>query len=746
MSSVVPEGWSEEYVGEYFDFAIGGTPSRNNELYWDSKEETSNIWVSIKDLKDKFISNSAERISDLGVSKSNVKLLTKGTVLMSFKLSIGRLSISTTPLYTNEAIVGFIEKRPNTIDRDYLYYGLQSWDLLGEVDQAVKGATLNKDKMSRILGLFPPLLEQKKIASILTSVDEVIENTQKQIDKLQDLKKATMNELLTKGIGHTEFKDSELGRIPKSWEVYALSEIGTFSKGRGISKKETLLEGVPCLRYAEIYTVYDFYIKTFKSFISPITAESSRKLIKNEIIFAGSGETVEDIGKSVAFTLDCDAYVGGDSVVFSPRSGLDSIFLSYQLNDNIRRRMLRKLGQGSSVIHIYSSGLQEVLVSLPPLSEQKKISSILISMGEAIEEKLEESRKLQSLKKSLMQDLLYRQSPSDGELMASDELDKVELPALEQLQSLGWSYVEGAELSPDESDERSSWKDVVLEKRLTKSLKRINPWINDENLRKVVRDLTKTIYSNLVEANQAIWTQINQSVSVMQDLGKGNKSQTVHIIDFENPENNEFLCTNQFKVSGVNQNIIPDVMCFVNGMPLAVIECKSPYITNPMEAGIDQLLRYANRRTPENDEGAEKLFHYNLMMVSTHRDKARVGTITSGMEHYLEWKDPYPLNLDDLGDSPSSQEIMLAGLFNHQNFLEVLQNFTIFEPEGGRIIKKIPRYQQFRAVHKTIERLKLGKTSKDKSGVIWHTQGSGKSLTMVFLTVKMRRDPEASGL
>lgn len=326
--------------------------------------------------------------------------------------------------------------------------------------------------------------------------------------------------------------------------------------------------------------------------------------------------------------------------------------------------------------------------------------------------------------------------------MASDELDKVELPALEQLQSLGWSYVEGAQLSPDESDERSSWKDVVLEKRLTESLKRINPWINDENLRKVVRDLTKTIYSNLVEANQAIWTQINQSVSVMQDLGKGNKSQTVHIIDFENLENNEFLCTNQFKVSGVNQNIIPDVMCFVNGMPLAVIECKSPYITNPMEAGIDQLLRYANRRTPENDEGAEKLFHYNLMMVSTHRDKARVGTITSGMEHYLEWKDPYPIKLDDLGDSPSSQEIMLAGLFNHQNFLEVLQNFTIFEPEGGRIIKKIPRYQQFRAVHKTIERLKTGKTSKDKSGVIWHTQGSGKSLTMVFLTVKMRRDPE----
>jgi type I restriction enzyme R subunit len=326
--------------------------------------------------------------------------------------------------------------------------------------------------------------------------------------------------------------------------------------------------------------------------------------------------------------------------------------------------------------------------------------------------------------------------------MASDELDKVELPALEQLQSLGWSYVEGAKLSPDETYERSSLKDVVLEKRLIDSLKRINPWINDENLRKVIRDLTKTLYPNLIEANQGIWTHINQCISVMQDLGKGNKGQTVHIIDFEHPENNEFLCTNQFKVSGVNQNIIPDILCFVNGLPLAVIECKSPYITNPMEAGIDQLLRYANRRTPENDEGAEKLFHYNSMMVSTHRDKARVGTITSRMEHYLEWKDPYPLTVEQVGAGEASQDVLLAGLFSKANFLDVLQNFTVFEPVDGRIIKKIPRYQQFRAVHKTIERLKEGETPKEKSGVIWHTQGSGKSLTMVFLTIKMRREPE----
>lgn len=326
-------------------------------------------------------------------------------------------------------------------------------------------------------------------------------------------------------------------------------------------------------------------------------------------------------------------------------------------------------------------------------------------------------------------------------MIFSDELAKVEQPALDQLKELGWSYVDGRTLLPDSTNERTSFKEPILEKRLSDSIKRINPWISDENLRKIVRDLTKTQYANLLEANQGIWNSLTQYVSVDQDLGKGRKGQTVKIIDFENIENNEFLCVNQFKVSGVNQNIIPDIVLFVNGLPLAVIECKSPYTTDPMEAGIDQLLRYANRRKPENDEGAEKLFHYNQLMVSTHRDKARVGTISSRMEHYLEWKDPYPSKLDDMGAEVSSQDILINGLFSKRNFLDVIQNFTVFEPVDGRIVKKIARYQQFRAVHKAIERIKTGKTRKDKGGVIWHTQGSGKSLTMVFLTVKMRRDP-----
>ena len=329
--------------------------------------------------------------------------------------------------------------------------------------------------------------------------------------------------------------------------------------------------------------------------------------------------------------------------------------------------------------------------------------------------------------------------------MSSDEFDKVELPALEQLQSLGWSYLEGSQLSPDESDARTSYKDVVLENRLEKAIQRINPWISDDNLRRVISEFTRAQFPNLIEANQSVWNTLTQYTSVMQDVGKGNRGQTVKIIDFDTPENNEFLCTNQFKVSGVNQTIIPDIILFVNGLPLAVMECKSPYITNPMESGIGQLMRYANRRNLQDDEGAEKLFHYNQLMVSTHRDKARVGTITARMEHFLEWKDPYPLSVADIGANPQSQDILISGMFSKTNFLDLIQNFTVFEPADGRTVKKIARYQQFRAVHKSIERIQSGTDRKSKSGVIWHTQGSGKSLTMVYLVLKIRRDEALRG-
>lgn len=335
----------------------------------------------------------------------------------------------------------------------------------------------------------------------------------------------------------------------------------------------------------------------------------------------------------------------------------------------------------------------------------------------------------------------------------NDEQLKVEEPCIKQLQKLGYTYVHGSALSPDVegNPERLTWRDVVLGVRLRSAIQRINPWISEENLNKVVHDLTHIQQSSLMEANQSFSKNLVEYMSYEQDLGKGRKGQTVKIIDFENIDNNEFLVVNQFKVHGPKQKVIPDVVVFVNGLPLAVIECKSPYITNPLEDGINQLRRYQNLRYPQEHEGAERLFWYNQLLVSTFYTKAILGTIGAGYEHFMEWKDPYPfrefednkqLGIDDAQQALSSQEKLLGGVFNKKNLLDIIRNFIIFEPEDGKIVKKICRYQQFRAVHKAVKRLQEGKNRYEKGGVVWHTQGSGKSLTMVFFAMQMRRNPE----
>ena len=372
--------------------------------------------------------------------------------------------------------------------------------------------------------------------------------------------------------------------------------------------------------------------------------------------------------------------------------------------------------------------------------------------------------------------------------MFQDEDFKVEQPAIAQLIKLGWTYLPGARLAPVAASkdapttaERAYYRDVVLVKRLESALRKLNPWISNENLGKVMRELTHPNHAALMEYNHSIYEMLVNYLSVEQDLGKGRKGQTVKIIDFDNPANNEYLCTNQFKIEGAHQNVIPDIVCFVNGLPLAVIECKSPYVADAIAEGINQLRRYANLRDPVSEEGAQKLFWYNQLMVSTCRDQAKVGTISSSSQYYSDWKDAHPYSDADIrallskpassehnapvdvSDVPSpaylaqaqqiasaageqveinAQQRLLAGMFNPASFLDLIRNFIIYEPIDGRLIKKVARYQQYRAVNKVIERLKTGADRREKSGIVWHTQGSGKSLTMVMLAVKMRRDPE----
>lgn len=330
----------------------------------------------------------------------------------------------------------------------------------------------------------------------------------------------------------------------------------------------------------------------------------------------------------------------------------------------------------------------------------------------------------------------------------------VEIPAIEYLtRNLHYQFVHGEKLTAQHG-ERESMNEVILVKRLRQALEQLNPWMSEQNLNKTIRFLTRPEHlgTNLLEINEKMYDAIvNLTFAVDQDLdGSGQKKfHTVRFIDWDEPTNNEFLVTRQFVIQGPNEKIIPDIVLFVNGIPVVVIECKSPFLEKNKNENIgkkeafDQLRRYMDLRNSETVEGAPRLFYTNFFTGIFNKYRAYVGTISSGYSHYVEWKDPYPFKKTDIENVDNTgQNVFIQGLLEKTNLLDVMQNFLLFEVDGGTKIKKVCRYQQFRAVNKALTRLIDGRDSLDRGGVIWHTQGSGKSLTMVFLARKIRRTLE----
>ena len=189
--------WKTKTFLDIFNLKIGGTPSRSNPAYWDTDKITENRWVAISDLRTAKIRKTAEHISDLGAKKSNCSLIPKGTIILSFKLTIGKKAILLEDCYTNEAICALIIKDKNEINSSYVYQALDNVNYEEEIDQAVKGKTLNKEKLARLRILAPPLPEQKAIAAVLSTADEEITALESDLSRLRQEKKALMQQLLT---------------------------------------------------------------------------------------------------------------------------------------------------------------------------------------------------------------------------------------------------------------------------------------------------------------------------------------------------------------------------------------------------------------------------------------------------------------------------------------------------------------------------------------------------------------------
>lgn len=196
------------------------------------------------------------------------------------------------------------------------------------------------------------------------------------------------------------------GELPERWVVKTLGKIGVFSKGKGILKDQVLETGLPCVRYGELYTTHDYVIHECNSFINEEIAKESKEIMAGDILFAGSGETIEEIGKSAAYLGGRKAYAGGDVIILSTKNDVDATCLAYALETDYSRKQKRRLGQGNSVVHIYPSDLAIVQILLPPLPEQRAIAACLSTWDSAIQKSTQLLAQKELRKKWLMQQLL----------------------------------------------------------------------------------------------------------------------------------------------------------------------------------------------------------------------------------------------------------------------------------------------------------------------------------------------------
>ncbi len=353
------------------------------------------------------------------------------------------------------------------------------------------------------------------------------------------------------------------------------------------------------------------------------------------------------------------------------------------------------------------------------------------------------------------------------------ELDDVEKPFVTQLQALGWAHIEGSIDDPTVTA-RSSFAEVIQQGLLREKLCALNlgpdgaPWLDEARLSEAVAAITRLGTHKLMEANEKATNLLIRGLTVEGLPGwDGGRGQTLRYIDWDTPAKNRFTVINQYRVdcppgfNSAKQFIVPDLVLLVNGIPLVVVECKSPSVPEPLAEAVDQLRRYSNQRKAafevDDNEGNEPLFATNQLLVASSFDEARVGCVGAAFEHYAQWKTvvgPEGSGSEievahALGKAAiSEQERLIAGLLTPAHLLDVVKNFMLFMQTGGQTIKTVCRYQQYRAVNRAMARLKTGQTRlqhgehDQRGGIIWHTQGSGKSLTMVFLVRKMRADAE----
>ena len=335
---------------------------------------------------------------------------------------------------------------------------------------------------------------------------------------------------------------------------------------------------------------------------------------------------------------------------------------------------------------------------------------------------------------------------------ALNEYSQAEDPARVLLERLGWTFVPRDALAAERSGER----EVLLKGRLRAALLRLNEWLTEEQAERVIFEM-EHVNEVGIARNQAVHEYLTFGLPLTINTPRGQETRNVRFFDFNHPEGglNEFVVTTQFRVRRGNEKsdteddqrvIKPDLVLFVNGIPLVVMEAKSPSLLDVWKSqAVRQLRRYQEAGPEWHGTGAPELFHYNLLCVAHCGASAAYAATGAPENAYFQWKSVAPYSEDEVRDrfgvEPQGQAQLIAGLLASATLLDILRDFVVYEPDQGRMVKKLPRYQQYRAVSSAMRRILSDSRPEERGGVVWHTQGSGKSLTMLWLATKIRREP-----
>lgn len=312
----------------------------------------------------------------------------------------------------------------------------------------------------------------------------------------------------------------------------------------------------------------------------------------------------------------------------------------------------------------------------------------------------------------------------------------VENATLDMFRSLGYHTIYGPEIGPGgEAEERSGWDEVLLTQRLNDAVARINSDLPQDAVNAVVAHVLRAESQNTLSENLRVHQLITQGVPVEFRHADGAiRHGLAWLLDFDNPENNEWLALNQFTIVEEGRNRRPDIVIFVNGLPLGLFELKNPGDENAtLKGAFNQIQTY------RNDIGS--LFVANAVCVVSDGLGALMGSFSAGFEHYAPWK---TVEGRTVVTDKTPLEVLIRGVFEPDRFLDLIRHFVVFSDEPGGLVKRVAKYHQYWAVNAAIDStIEASRPDGDRrGGVVWHTQGSGKSLEMLFYAAKAMRNQE----